>query len=729
MKKFLTIVLLLVFVVSFAQHEVGKKIQELEKQQTIFKPFSVFNVVQSTSQYHLDKVVSNATITTIKSNVVTDIVAHNDQNIELTIPYNNKFITVDLYQVNLVAEGFHVDTNQQKNIAYQKGVYYRGIVKGEYASIVSFNFFNNEINGIISSTELTNVVIGKLDKKNNTEDYIIYADSNIKTANTFQCGFKDDESKSFKINKSNNKNNASNRCVTVYFEIDYTLYQYNNNSTIETTNWITSVFNNVQTLYANDGMSVAIKSLYIWTTLDPYEGVGTTSTDYLYKFNEVRPVFDGDVGQLVGIEPQGLGGVAIGIDGLCSQNNFSYSDVSFSYSTIPTFSWTVEVITHELGHLLGSPHTHACVWNGDNTAIDNCGSSALGASTEGYSCISNPPILPASGGTIMSYCHLLSGVGINLSNGFGPQPAAAILSAVNNGSCLSTDCINTCINTVASININNVTATTASINWVDSGTTFTSWQVSVYPFGTIAATWTTVTTTSYLAATLTPDTYYVVEVKPNCAFGLISGSRKLMFVTATNFCNGLVYADSGGVTNNYSDLETVVRTIIPDVPNNNIVLTFSDFNFEQDYDFLSVFNGNTTAAPLLGKFTGTTIPGPFTSSTADGSLTVKYTSDQFVNFSGFVANISCTPNLSVNNYNGYLDFSYYPNPTKSKVMITSKTTIAGVLVYNVTGQLLYESKVNELNINVDVASYAEGTYFFKLKFADDKEANFKIVRE
>ncbi len=729
MKKIFILAMLCSFVSSFAQHEVAKKIQELERQHTVFKSISVWGSLKNTSEYHLSKTVSNATVATLKINTVNDIVSNQYNNIEMTIPYNNSLITVDLYQVNIVADGFHIDTDKQKNISYQKGVYYRGIIKGNYASVVSFNFFNNELNGLISCPELTNVVIGKMDIPNNTSDYIIYSDSNLKIANTFHCDFKDDESRAVNQNVLTQKNTTSTRCVTIYFEIDYTLFQNNNNSTLQTANWMTSVFNNVQTLYANDGISIAIKSLYIWTTLDPYEGIGTTSTDYLYKFNEVRPVFDGDVGQLVGIEPTGLGGVAIGINGLCSQNNFSYSDVSFSYDSVPTYSWTIEVITHELGHLLGSPHTHACVWNGNNTAIDNCGSSVSGSGSEGYSCISTPAILPSSGGTIMSYCHLIGSVGINFSNGFGPQPAAAILNDVNNGLCLSSDCINTCINTVESVSVTGVTSSSATINWVDSGTTFTTWQISIYPFGSSATTWVTTTTTSYMATGLSPDSYYVVEVRPNCSFGLVSGPRKIIFVTATNFCDGILFADSGGVSANYGDLETVVRTIVPNIPNNNIELTFSEFNFEQDYDFLSVFNGNTTAAPLLGKFTGTTIPGPFTSSAPDGSLTVKYASDQFVNFSGFIANISCTPNLSVNNYNGYIDFSYYPNPSNGKVVITSKTPMSQVTVYNVTGQLLYESKLNDLNAQVDLSSFAVGTYFFKLKFDGDKEANFKVMRK
>ena len=736
MKKIFTIASLFSFMFLFAQNEVAKKIQELEKQRTNFKPFSILDVAP-TPQYNFDKVVENATIATIKNNVVNDIVANKYQFVELTLPYNGKLVTLDMYQVNLFAEGFHVDTDKSKNIAYEKGVYYRGIVKGDYHSIASFNFFNNELNGVVSNDELTNLIIGKLGKEGNNSDYIVYSDANFKISNDFICSFKDDESQPAPPVNQTNRDITSNRCVTMYFEVDYNLFQSNSSSTTTTTNWLTSVFNNVQALYNADGITVSLKSMYLWTTPDPYDGVGTSSTDYLYKFNEVRPVFDGDVGQLIGIDPGGLGGLAVGINGLCSQDNFCYADVNFTYVSgnlpaIPTYSWTIEVMTHELGHLLGSPHTHACVWNGNNTAIDNCASSAQGSSAEGYSCRTTPLTIPSTTvkGTIMSYCHLVNNVGIKFSNGFGPQPAARVLSRVNAATCLSTDCVNTCINTISSIAITNVSATTAVVTWVDSGS-FATWNVRVYPFGTTAGAWITVTSNSYSVSGLTSNTYYVVDVSPSCTAGLQIGGRQLIFVTADDFCNGLVYADSGGVAGDYTNQETVVRTIIPNVPNNAIVLTFSEFSLEQDYDYLYVYDGNTTAANDLsgGGFTGTVLPGPFTSSAADGSLTVKFYSDQGVVDTGFVANISCTPNLSVNHYNGYVDFSYYPNPTNGKVMIASKIPMSQVLVYNVTGQLLYNNTINDLNTNVDISSFAVGTYFFKLKFDGDKEVNFKVMRK
>lgn len=92
-----------------------------------------------------------------------------------------------------------------------------------------------------------------------------------------------------------------------------------------------------------------------------------------------------------------------------------------SFSNYPEYSWSVLVMAHEFGHLFGSYHTHACAWNGNNTAIDGC------VEPENNAC-SRPPI-PANGGTIMSYCHQQA-VGINFNLGFGLQPGNVIRNSV-----------------------------------------------------------------------------------------------------------------------------------------------------------------------------------------------------------------------------------------------------------------------------------------------------------
>ena len=722
MKKHLLLTALFCLTNLVAQNKIAEKVSELQSLKASFKPISVLSATQNTIDSEVNKVVNGATLATINVEKINAVVINHYETIELEIPYQNQNISVLLYKVNPFVEGFHVDTDKAKNINYQKGVYYRGIIKGEINSVSAFNFFNGEFNGIISSSALGNVVVGKLDKVNNQKDYIVYSDAKMKVLNDFNCHTKDGDD-SAEMNGDFNRNITSARCVSMYFEVDNNLFVQNGSDTTTTTNWMTSVFNNVQTLYTNDGISVGLKSIYIWSTPDPYEGIGTSSGDYLNAFNQNSPVFDGDVGQLVGIDPGGLGGVAVAINGLCSQNNYSYSDVNFSYSSVPTYSWTVQVITHEFGHLLGSRHTHACVWNGNNTSIDGCGTQA--GFTEG-SCALGPIPSGSVKGTIMSYCHLVGGVGINFNNGFGSQPAQVILNAVNSRACLSADCVTSCPNTVTNITTSNVTSDSVQIAWTEIGSA-TSWQVSVRPVSSNSV-WNTVTTNSYTATGLNPNVYYNIRVRPLCVDTQPAVREKIVATAAVNYCSITPFTDTGGITGDYTDMQSWIRTMTPNNPGLKLRATFSSFDLEDNWDFLYIYNGPDVLSPDLtfGGLTGNTNPGTFDSTASDGSLTFEFISDQNTVAAGWNATITCTGTLGEES-NNFLDYSYYPNPTTGKVTISSKDPIAGVAVYNVQGQLLFNQKMNELSTNVDISQFATGTYFFKLKI-NDKEVNFKILK-
>lgn len=525
-------------------------------------------------------------------------------------------------------------------------------------------------------------------------------------------------------NSETHRDIQSVRCVTMYFEIDYALFMHNGGSTVTTTNWMTSVFNNVQTLFNNDGISIALKSLYIWTSPDPYEGMGSSSLAYLNAFHTTRPVFDGDVGQLLGIDPGDLGGIARGTSTLCTPRNENYSDVDFAFSTVPIFSWTVHLIAHEFGHLLGSRHTHACAWNGNNTAIDGCYGPDGTCSTG--------PIPPAGGGTIMSYCHL--NIGINLANGFGPQPAQAILNAVNGGTCLSFDCVNTCINTVSAINTTNITPNSVSISWVDLNPAQNSWEVAITPVITLVSTppivYNTVIQNSFSISGLSPNTYYYILLRPLCNPLTAYIRVKIFATTVADFCANTSFTDTGGSFYNYGYDQSWTRTMVPTGPGLKIKVTFTSFNLAAS-DYLYIYDGTNDTFPdlTLGVgLTGTTIPSPYTATSVSGALTFKFLSDLANQAPGWDAVISCTGTLD-DESNDYIDFSYFPNPTNGNVNITSRSPITQVTVYNVTGQLLYKNSLNDLNTDVDIAQFAVGTYFFKLKFEGDAEVNFKILKK
>ena len=66
-----------------------------------------------------------------------------------------------------------------------------------------------------------------------------------------------------------------------------------------------------------------------------------------------------------------------------------------------------------------------------------------------------------------------------------------------------------------------------------------------------------------------------------------------------------------------------------------IELLFYDFRTESSADYVSVYDGYSTSAPLIGQFSGSSLPAPITSSST--KLYVRFTSDGSSEYRGFNA--------------------------------------------------------------------------------------------
>ncbi|MBL7981155.1 MAG: T9SS type A sorting domain-containing protein [Flavobacteriales bacterium] len=135
-------------------------------------------------------------------------------------------------------------------------------------------------------------------------------------------------------------------------------------------------------------------------------------------------------------------------------------------------------------------------------------------------------------------------------------------------------------------------------------------------------------------------TDYWVRVFTNTSLG--AGGTFTICVSATpqvSSC-GSVIRDPGG-TGNYAVNQNVTTTYCPTTPGEVLTMTFTEFNTEEGFDFVRIYDGPSTSSPLLGTFSGTTIPGPFTSTHPSGCLTVNFTSDNTINAPGYTANLSC----------------------------------------------------------------------------------------
>ncbi|HIA12087.1 MAG TPA: hypothetical protein EYN69_08460, partial [Flavobacteriales bacterium] len=107
-------------------------------------------------------------------------------------------------------------------------------------------------------------------------------------------------------------------------------------------------------------------------------------------------------------------------------------------------------------------------------------------------------------------------------------------------------------------------------------------------------------------------------------------------------CSGNIY-DNGGLSANYFSSTDGYTVITPSTVNSAIQLDFNLFDVENLYDYLYIYDGNSTSAPqVLGSpFTGSKAPTTVLSTAADGSLTLRFTSDGSGEQGGFDATISC----------------------------------------------------------------------------------------
>ncbi len=170
---------------------------------------------------------------------------------------------------------------------------------------------------------------------------------------------------------------------------------------------------------------------------------------------------------------------------------------------------------------------------------------------------------------------------------------------------------------------------------------------------------------------LTAGMVYEWRVRAQCSGGAFSGYAGNAFVSAdigvstgtsgsytTTACEGIFY-DSGGALANYAHNENWTYTIAP-ANATGISVTFTQFDTEANYDFLRIYDGASITAPLIGTYSGTTLPGVITSS--GGALTFRFTSDGSAYQSGWAAtwvcNVACALNTSVTTPAGWQTGSF-----------------------------------------------------------------------
>jgi hypothetical protein len=399
---------------------------------------SLFESSPSITTEDLGRALSDFNTYQINRAVLHQILNEQPKTIAIAFPFEGSERVLQLERYQLLAPNFKLRSGSKVNPVeekYEQGGYYHGYIEGSEASVVALSFFEEDIMGIVNDEQgAINVgILGDLSSRTNLIA-IAYRDGALNESHNWSCSAEEGHSESTS-GLPEMSGLLNTLCFNSYLECDYALYQ-EEGSVSNSVNFITGAYNVVAVLYDNEQITTQISEVFVWTSPDGYPT--TNSSDALTAFANAMDAsgFNGDLAHLISRNPNNLGGRAY-IGTLCntgSKFRTAYSNIYGSYSAFPQYSWTINVMTHEIGHNLDSRHTHRCSWNNNNTQIDDFGnlwSYNNGNTPEGNACFNpNNPILPSQGGTIMSYGHL-NAIGMNFNLGFGPQPGDVIRNQVS----------------------------------------------------------------------------------------------------------------------------------------------------------------------------------------------------------------------------------------------------------------------------------------------------------
>lgn len=541
-------------------------------------PFKVAPELKSISKLPLE--VQEAVLMRYDETAVLELAKRSTGFIEMEIPNTQgSSWTLLLEKVDFFHENFVINTSVPINTEIDRGYHYRGTIKGKENSLVTVSIFKDKMQAIISD-EQSNYNLGILEStlKSKEKTYILFPEKQLDHLKSAYCSTPDLPA-GVSINVSKEPSNlkaAADKCVSVYLEIDYDVFQ-SKGSVQNASDYMTAVFNEISALYANESVTLKLGEMFVWNSSSPYGG--SSSSAYLNGFKSTRTSFNGDVAHLVSMKDS-YGGVAY-VDVLCVPSYaYGWSGIRANYEQVPTYSWTVEVVTHELGHNLGSPHTQSCTWPGG--AIDDC------YTTEG-SCAKGPK--PTNGGTIMSYCHLTS-TGINFNNGFGPLPGNKIREEVANASCLQScePAVPVC-SVPSGVAASNLGQNGFDVDWNDV-TTAISYGFRYRATG--SSTWinSTVPQSNTTLTGLVPDTQYEVQVRSNCDG---ENSAYSASVNVTTVTDQLVYCNSTSTNNQY---EWIAKVVVGSFTKSSGGSGYSDFTSS----VINVTKGQATAIQLTPGF-------------------------------------------------------------------------------------------------------------------------------
>lgn len=181
-----------------------------------------------------------------------------------------------------------------------------------------------------------------------------------------------------------------------------------------------------------------------------------------------------------------------------------------------------------------------------------------------------------------------------------------------------------------------------------------------------------------------------------------------------SFCSNTVlnepYGDisDGSGTANYQNLTTCIWMIQPDTVG-DIILTFTEFDTEENHDFVTVYDGSDK----IGEFSGSEIP--YVQTITNGMLTIVFSTNSSVTANGWTASYA-VETVGVERQTESL-INIFPNPVDNviKLEIPDWFNVSTIKIYNMFGsevkRLQFE---NSSHIIINTSDLISGMYIIEI---------------
>ncbi len=190
-------------------------------------------------------------------------------------------------------------------------------------------------------------------------------------------------------------------------------------------------------------------------------------------------------------------------------------------------------------------------------------------------------------------------------------------------------------------------------------------------------------------------------------------------------CRGLFFP-SGGNCGHYGNNEIYEMTVRPEGEGQKIRANFLHFKTQPNVDILSIYDGSSTNAPLIGNYSGQQIPDTITATNSEGTLTFSFTSNTYITYYGWVATLTCVGNVSTEECSSILT-KVYPNPNNGNFTLETEEETDYAL-YNCFGQHILSGHCHG-RIQIDAETLSNGIYFLHLNEKKGSKVEKLVIKK